>query len=362
MAQNPNLIDQQASGDVGNINGVPNRRTILIVTIVLLVLSILLLSIRIGKYAQADKREVALQTNSDSELHIFSAHYMNANGELTIQSSKGDKVVAPGAHSSYTIRLRNNDEMALDYEIDPHVVFVGTRESFPMLVRMRDTQGNYLLGSAEEWVSVQHLKRFTYTGTLKKAEAVDYVFEWMWPYESGNDEFDTSLGNDDTNVGLEVSFSFHSVANLAFEYNDGLDNPNIVKIVALSFASAILLAVAIILTIYIIKKRNVEIVGEDKPDFKPGIARSEEKRSAVDNQTVSVSLEMLAANFSAGAVINLVNLKRRGLIPTTTKRIHIVASPNFHLGKPFMVFASSVSPEAKRIIMSSGGTVFIARR
>lgn len=362
MAQNPNLIDQQASGDVGNINGVPNRRTILIVTIVLLVLSILLLSIRIGKYAQADKREVALQNETDTSLHLFSVHYENANGEVVIQSATGDKVVAPGATSTYTIRLRNNDEYALDYLIDPEIVVVGSRENFPMLVKMRDSDGNYILGSDDEWATVQQLKQLKHTGILLKAEAVEYVFEWMWPYESGNDTLDTSLGDQENDVGLEVSFSFHSVANLAFEYNDGLDNPNIVKIVALSFASAILLAAAIILTIYIIKKRNVEIVGEDEPAFKPGIARSEEKRSAVDNQTVSVSLEMLAANFSAGAVINLVNLKRRGLIPTTTKRIHIVASPNFHLGKPFMVFASSVSPEAKRIIMSSGGTVFVARR
>ncbi|MBR2888038.1 MAG: hypothetical protein IKB95_07405 [Bacteroidales bacterium] len=362
MAQNPNFIDQQAGVDVGNINGTPQRRTVLIVTIVLLVLSMLLLSMRIVKYAQEDEREVALQTNSDSELHIFSAYYTDANGELTIQSSKGDKVVAPGAHSSYTIRLRNNDEIAIDYEIAPHVIIIGTRESFPMLVRMRDAQGNYILGSAEEWVSVQRLKRFTYTGTLKKEEAADYVFEWMWPYESGNDELDTSLGNNENNVGLEVSFAFHSVANLSLEPNGGLDNPDITKTIALAIVAFALLAAATILTIYIIKKRNAELLGEDEPDFKSDTEGGESGRRAADSQTVSVSLEMLAANFSAGAVINLVNLKRRGLIPTTTKRIHIVASPNFHLGKPFIVFASSVSPEAKRIIMSSGGTVFGARR
>ena len=362
MAQNPNFIDQQAGVDVGNITGTPQRRTVLIVTIVLLVLSMLLLSMRIVKYAQEDEREVALQTNSDSELHIFSAYYTDANGELTIQSSKGDKVVAPGAHSSYTIRLRNNDEIAIDYEIAPHVIIIGTRESFPMLVRMRDAQGNYILGSAEEWVSVQRLKRFTYTGTLKKEEAADYVFEWMWPYESGNDELDTSLGNNENNVGLEVSFAFHSVANLSLEPNGGLDNPDITKTIALAIVAFALLAAATILTIYIIKKRNAELLGEDEPDFKSDTEGGESGRRAADSQTVSVSLEMLAANFSAGAVINLVNLKRRGLIPTTTKRIHIVASPNFHLGKPFIVFASSVSPEAKRIIMSSGGTVFGARR
>ena len=362
MAQNPNIIDQQASGDVGNINGTPQRRTILIVTIVLLVLSMLLLFIRISKYAQADKREVALQNETDTSLHLFSVHYENANGEVVIQSATGDKVVAPGATSTYTIRLRNNDEYALDYLIDPEIVVIGSREKFPMLVKMRDSDGNYILGSDDEWSTIQQLKQLKHTGILLKAEAVEYVFEWMWPYENGNDALDTSLGDQENDVGIEVSFSFHSVANLAFEYNDGLDNPNIVKIVALSFASAILLAAAIILTIYIIKKRNAEFMGEDEPDFKSGTAGGESSGRAVDSQTVSVSLEMLAANFSAGAVINLVNLKRRGLIPIGTKRIHIVAGSNFSLGKPFLVFANSVSPDARRIIMASGGTVFGARK
>lgn len=364
MAQNPKSVNLQTNGDVENIKGTPKQRTILIVVIVLLILSIVLLSIRLADYAQASEREVSLQNNSDSQIHLFSMHYENENGEVIIQSDQGDKVVAPGVGSTYTIRLRNTDEYALDYLIDPHIAVVGSKETFPMLVRMSDSDGNYVLGSAEEWATVKDLRQFSHKGTLLKAEAEEFIFEWMWPYESGNDELDTLLGNEEKDIGLEVSFQFHSVANLAFENNEGFDNPNIVKIVALSVASAILLGAAIVLIVLAVQKQKQALLEGGDGELLPGSRKPEreERRKDPSNEPLSVSLEMLASNFSAGAVINLVNLKRRGLVPITTKRIHIVASPNFHLSKPFMVFANSVSADARRIIMAAGGTVFGARK
>lgn len=362
MAQHHKLVDQQAIGDVADIkDATPRQRTILIITIILLLLSLVLLSLRIVKYAQEDDREVALKTNSDAQIHLFSVYYRNADGEVIIQSKNEDKIVAPGSEASYVIRLRNNDEFAIDYMIDPHIATVGTRESIPMLVRMRDANGNYVLGTADEWVPISQLKRFTYAGTLLKTEATEFVFEWMWPYESGNDELDTSLGSGASDVGIELSFAFHSVANLSLELNGGVDNPDIAKMLGLGLAVAILLIAAIILILNAIKKRQAALVGEGDGEYMPS-PENEEGGRAVNNDTLSVSLEMLAVNFSGGAVINLTTLKRRGLVPITTKRIHIVASPNFHLSKAFMVFAHSVSPDARRIIMSAGGTVFGARR
>ena len=132
MAQNPKSVNLQTNGDVENIKGTPKQRTILIVVIVLLILSIVLLSIRLADYAQASEREVSLQNNSDSQIHLFSMHYENENGEVIIQSDQGDKVVAPGVGSTYTIRLRNTDEYALDYLIDPHIAVVGSKSILPL--------------------------------------------------------------------------------------------------------------------------------------------------------------------------------------------------------------------------------------
>lgn len=362
MAQHHNSVNQQTYSDVENIKGTPKQRTVLIVVIVLLLLSIILLSIRLADYAQASEREVALKTNSDSKIHVFSLHYENENGEVIIQSNDGNKIVAPGTGSSYTIRLRNEDEYALDYLIDPHIAIVGTREALPVFVRMSDVEGNYILGSAEEWATIKDLRKFSHKGTLLKTEATEFVFEWMWPYESDNDELDTLLGNQAENIGLEVSFQFHSVANLAFENNEGFDNPNIVKIVALSVAAAILLGAAIVLIVLTSQKQKQALLEGDGEFVEKRRPEKEEGGRNTSNDPLPVSLEMLATNFSAGAVINLVNLKRRGLVPITTKRIHIVASPNFHLSKPFMVFANSVSSDARRIIMAAGGTVFGARK
>ena len=334
------------------------QRIFLIVTIALLLLSTVVLGFRLADYAQQSKREVALKIEDDVELPMFSIQYTDANGEVIIQSSNDDKILAPGAKSTYTILLRNADEYALDYELAPKVVF-STRYQIPIKVKMRVANGEYILGSAEEWATLQDLRELSNTGTLAKAEAVEYTFEWMWPYESGNDDFDTELGNQERNVGVEVAFVFHSVANTTLDANGGWEgHPDMGKNVALVVAVAIFVACIIALVIVIIKKRKEALAGIKDPEFTPP---EKEIKSEAVSSTQTVSLEVLAANFSGPAVINLAALKQRGLVPIGTKNIHIDASPNFVLSKPLVIFAKSFSPNAKRIIIAAGGAAVIGK-
>ncbi len=334
------------------------QRIFLIVTIALLLLSMVVLGFRLADYAQQDKREVALKIEDDVELPLFSIQYTNANGDVVIQSANDDKILAPGAKSTYNILLRNADEYALDYELAPKVVF-STRYQIPILVRMRVADGEYILGSEEEWATLQNLRELNKTGTLAKAEAIEYVFEWMWPYESGNDDFDTELGDQERNIGLEVTFAFHSVANTTLEANGGWEgHPDMGKNIALAVAAAIFLASIITLTVVIIKKRKEALAGIKDPEFIP---EPKEKKDEAPNSTQTVSLEVLAANFPGAAVINLATLKRRGLVPVNTKHIHIDASPNFVLNKPLVIFAKSFSPNAKRIIAAAGGAAVFGK-
>ena len=363
---NPNEIYQNAAldydngyGDLDALAKAKKRRTVLLVTIVLLLLSsLILLSLRLVKYAQEDNREVKLKTNADSEVHVFAVYYQSASGETIIQSSDGDKVVAPGAQSSYVIRLRNADRYAIDYAFEPRVVF-STRHQIPLQVRMYDAQGKYLIGSESEWATLQDLRELEHTGTLEKAEAAEFVFEWMWPFESGNDEQDTVLGNQEKDIGLEVAFKFHSVANTTLEDNGGWDgHPDHGKNIILAFIALALLVGLIILIAYIIKKRKEALANakDELPEVEQAPVHEPQREVPY---VADVDLAVLDAHFSGGAVINLIALKQRGIVPISASGMNIVASNGYPLTKTFVVMTQSISPEARRIIIAAGGVVLI---
>ena len=362
----PNEIHQNAALDYDNGYGELDRqaqakkvRIVLLVTIVLLLLSsLVLLSLRLVKYAQEDKREVKLKTNADSEVHLFAIHYQGASGETIIHSSDGDKVVAPGAQSSYTIRLRNADRYAINYAFEPRVVF-SSHYQIPVFVKLYDVEGKYLLGSEGEWATLQDLRELDHTGTLEKAEAAEFVFEWMWPFENGNDEHDTELGNQEQDIGLEVAFKFHSVANKELEANGGADgHPDLGTIVILAFIALALLIGLIILVTYILKKRKEELANakDELPELDQ--APVYEERSEV-TRIAQVDLAVLDANFSGGAVISLTTLKQMGIVPIMARGMQIVASNGYPLTKTFVVMTQSISPEARRSIIAAGGVVLI---
>jgi hypothetical protein len=87
------------------------------ILIILLLLSIIVLGIRLGDYAHVDDREVMLKSNMDTELDIFSVTYKNKTGEITVEGLDGEKVIAPGTDVDYTVRLRNKDNIAIDYTL-----------------------------------------------------------------------------------------------------------------------------------------------------------------------------------------------------------------------------------------------------
>ena len=223
---------------------------------------------------------------------------------------------------------------------------------------MKTTDGEYILGSAEEWVSLQDLRSLEYTGTLQKAGAAEFIFEWMWPYE-GDDSYDTMIGNEDREVGLELSFEFHAAVNTSLDANGGWEgHPDMGKNIALAVSSAIFLASIVAVTIVIIKKRKAALAGIKDPEYVP---QAQEKKAEPIATTQTVSLEMLAANFPGAAVINLATLKQKGMVPISTKSIHVDASPNFVLNKPLVIFAKSFSPDAKRIIAAAGGAAVFGK-
>jgi hypothetical protein len=95
---------------------------------------------------------------------------------------------------------------------------------------------------------------------LVKGQSTEYVFQWRWKYESGDDEYDTFLGNLSTkeNVGVAVKFDVYSVANTEIGTNGGFVESGLSDIVAAAVAF-VLLSAAITLTIVVLVKRRNQL-------------------------------------------------------------------------------------------------------
>jgi hypothetical protein len=166
--------------------------------------------------------------------------------------------VAPGTSVDYTIRLRNTDKTAIDYDLVPEVSF-SSDHGIPIKVRMLDQNDNYLAGDAKTWVDIEELNSVEQKGTLMKGEAVELLFQWQWPFESGDDAHDTFLGNHvlEENIGVQVTFSVHSEANTTLTENGGFFGSGAHNNVGLLlFLVLILAAIALLLVHQFSKKRR----------------------------------------------------------------------------------------------------------
>lgn len=234
---------------------------VIIILVILTILSGVLLSIRLINYIQVDEREVKLTSNMQTQCNLFSVQYQNASGEITVSGADGQKVVAPGTSIEYTIRLRNADKTAIDYELIPKSTHT-TQHTLPILVRMLDTQHNYIIGNETTWVAIGDIAGMSAEKTLVKGESAEYYFQWKWEFASGDDTYDTFLGSlsNTENVGIEVAFTVQAEANTDIGTNGGIMQSGLGDIIAAGI-TLLLLIIAIVLTVMVfLKKRKSDSV------------------------------------------------------------------------------------------------------
>ena len=136
--------------------------------------------------------------STESDTKMFHAAYRGASGEgYTVQSADGDDVIAPGTEGTYNIRVRNTRDVEVYYSL---VIggYLSDKDSglpIPILVRMKGASGEYVIGAENLWVPLEELRDVTDAGSLKADQSRVYTLEWKWPFESGNDAYDTLLGN-----------------------------------------------------------------------------------------------------------------------------------------------------------------------
>ncbi len=151
---------------------------------------------------------------TDTEVDIFKVSYENEEQNVTVAGKGGDKVIAPGTENTYTFTLRNNGETDVDYKMTVDAFFTGLPDGkvIPVEVRLGSLNG-WLVGG-ETWrdpvLALNGVEDFAVLGPGKSAV---YTLEWCWPYESGDDEWDTWLGNHAEDLTLTIRInteaSFH---------------------------------------------------------------------------------------------------------------------------------------------------------
>ena len=156
-----------------------------------------------------------------TNVDIFKSSYKNGNGEFTVVSNNGDKVFAPGTATSYKFTAQNSGNMAVDYTIDLNFVLKSGGEkmdltNFPISVRLTNTSGDYLIGDKNTYVPVERAILSTHADLLGAYSYETYELEIYWPYESGNDSYDTFLGNlsAEKEVWVTMELDFYAFESL----------------------------------------------------------------------------------------------------------------------------------------------------
>lgn len=185
---------------------------LLIIVLLLFVLTTIMLGSRLYSMTTRDRYSVDVGVGeTDGSIKLFHVTYEGASGQITVEGTNGQQVVAPGTSVDYDVRLRNKDDVIIDYVIVPEVEYF-TEDAVPVNFKIMDTHGNYILGDEDTWASAEELNSLTHKGSIHPGEVSTYHVTWQWDFESGNDAYDTYLGNAE-GPGLSVSLSTQSSAS-----------------------------------------------------------------------------------------------------------------------------------------------------
>lgn len=348
------------------------------ILIILLIISIVVLSIRLHDYTKTDDRAISLRSSMDESLNVFAMEYKNDSGEITVKGHDGTKVIAPGTDVEYTLRLRNTDKVALDYSFVPELDYT-SEHKLPIVIRLLAPNDEYIIGNETTWVPIHEVETIEYSGLLMENETAEYVFQWKWPFESENDEYDTFLGTAtlDGNVGVDFSFGLHAEANTTVKANGGFFHSPSGKVTVLFIIFLLLAAAIALLLIHIIKRmkakkneqpiivevpviQTIEIPVEVKAEIPTPTIVSESKKPTFSGKMVFVNIDTMEKLFHSGDRISIGILKAKGVIPKNAKQMKILARSAATLDKAFIVETQGISKNAEAAICRAGGRVIIA--
>ena len=152
------------------------------------------------------------------EIQVFYAEY-GKDGEITVKSDFGDKVVAPGTENSYNLNVRNVGKVPISYILEAEsritVDVNGQQTEIPIEASFYTPRSSYLLGGEESLENLGKLDGVKDSSGLSPEHQAKYTLCWSWPFD-GDDEFDTLLGNlaaEGEELTVKVAFNVTAAYN-----------------------------------------------------------------------------------------------------------------------------------------------------
>lgn len=158
--------------------------------------------------------------STDTQVEIFRISYENGERVVTVQSADGGKVIAPGTENSYIFKLKNTGNVALDYIVEVDAYFTPADIKIPILARLSRYDGHWLVGGTDEYVEAATLDTAEEKAVLGAGKYTYYTLDWVWPFEGGNDELDTQLGNLAAEQDLVFTIVIRTTATESANPND----------------------------------------------------------------------------------------------------------------------------------------------
>lgn len=159
--------------------------------------------------------------STETQVEIFRVSYVNGEQVMTVSSDNGEKVIAPGTENAYTFKLKNTGNVALDYTVEVDAYFTPADIPIPITGRLSRYDGTWIVGGMDAYESVSVLDAAEDKATLGAGKYTYYTLDWLWPFESGNDEQDTILGNLAVDQDLLFTIVIKTTATESTDPNGG---------------------------------------------------------------------------------------------------------------------------------------------
>ncbi len=226
-----------------------------------------------------------LTWDTETSVDLFKTTYTDAEGKVSVESSNGDKVIAPGTANDYIFTIKNTGNISLDYSLSIEGIFKVSDEYLPFFVRLR-AGDEWLVGGEDTWVHVDELDDVFAKRTLGRGKSDNFVFEWQWPYASGNDSdkligdlMDTLISADandtylgdlslvvDTEFILNITTSAVVTPGAIATFIDG--TPVLHELIFVLVMLGIILACIFFLILFIFFRRRIYFVGFVSPSLR----------------------------------------------------------------------------------------------
>ena len=91
----------------------------------------------------------------------------------------------------------------------------------PINGRINRYDGEWVAGNQDEYVEMSELNGVYDEAVLGAGKYTYYTLDWQWPFETGNDEHDTMLGNLAVDEDLTLTIEIRTIASCSADpYDD----------------------------------------------------------------------------------------------------------------------------------------------